>query len=152
MNMTFVTLSIAALATWEIIEIWRHSSLMAKWRAITETWDNFFGRVLHCAFCLTPWVSWFVCLIVVVPVPAWDGTLATIAVPIVTLSQFVVLGFAVARLANIGNDLTRDKCRTPNSDAMTEDTVETVVSDVDADDAKILETLFAKYSRNTEKS
>ena len=33
-------------------------------------------------------------------------------------AKLVVLGFAVSRLANLGNDVFHDKCRTPKADAL----------------------------------
>ncbi len=50
-------LLIAALATWEIVEIWHHSDLMAPWRARAELVENKLGKVLTCMFCLSPWVA-----------------------------------------------------------------------------------------------
>lgn len=153
MNLTPFTLIVAALATWEIIEIWQHSSLLAGWRAITETWNNFFGRVLHCMFCLTPWISWLVCLIMIVPVPPWDGSFANVAVQVVTLAQFIVCGFAIARLANIGNDLTHDKCRTPNRDMSAEVISQALMADLAKEsieaDTELLEPNFDYRRQHT---
>lgn len=120
MPVTFVTLVVAALAVWEIIEIWRHSALLSGLRARTELWENKIGQALHCAFCLSPWMAWLVCLTLFVPVPAEDGPATAwgvVTAVVVGFAQFVVLGFAVARLANLGNDLTRAYCRTPNRTA-----------------------------------
>lgn len=151
MNITYPNLTIAALATWQIIEIWHHSSLMARWRAITQTWDNFFGRVLNCMFCLTPWVSWLVCSIVFVPVPPWDGTFANLAVEIVTLLQFVILGFAIARLANLGNDLTRGYCLTPNTSTTVLQVDDTTKPAVANDDDDVLDAVLSGFDSHYDK-
>lgn len=55
--MTFIELLIAALATWEIVEIWHHSELLSPWRARIELMENKLGKLLTCMFCLTPWVA-----------------------------------------------------------------------------------------------
>ncbi len=81
-----------ALAVWEIIEIWRHSALFADWRARVELWEGSFGYMLRCSFCLSPWVAFF-CV-----VAGFDSLLYALG---------------IARLANLGNDLTHAFCRTP---------------------------------------
>ena len=96
----------AALATWQIIEIWKHSSVMADLRATTETWEGFLGDLLRCGFCMSPWVGG-ICImsLMLSTLPdAWGfpGEMASISVK----------AFAVARLANLGNDLGYKYCRT----------------------------------------
>jgi hypothetical protein len=113
-NVSLVELLIMSLAVWEIIEIWRHSSLMASWRARAELLEGRLGELLRCGFCLAPWVSWCVCLVVLLPAPDkkedfWDWT----SWAAVWSMKLLILGFAVARLANLGNDLTHAVCRTP---------------------------------------
>jgi len=98
--MSIIHLIVASLAVWEIIEIWRHSSLFASWRARVELWEGGLHGWLHellmCAFCLAPWVAFATCVSLHVP-----------------LLRLLVYAFAVARLANLGNDLTHSFCRTP---------------------------------------
>jgi len=100
---------VAALATWQAIEIWRHGSIFHDWRARLEAREEgFFTDLLLCAFCLSPWV----------------GTLSVIAVFSLAfgsdnfewhyLAAVPFLGLAAARLANLLNDLGRPYCRTPN--------------------------------------
>lgn len=99
--MTIDELVIAALAVWEVIEIWRHGSIFASWRAHVELWEGWLGQLLRCGFCLAPWVSWLLVL--------WLLLLARIHVAF----GLIPYGFAVARLANLGNDLAHAWCRTP---------------------------------------
>ena len=98
-------ITIAALATWEIIEIWHHSLLFAPLRSRVELWENKLGELLGCPFCLAPWVGALsvsiLCGAELLGWPIWQ--------PLV----LVWYSFAVARLANLANDYFKDKCRTP---------------------------------------
>ena len=92
-------LIVAGLATWQIVEIWHHSLLMAPLRAHAEMWNNKLGELLSCPYCLSVWV-------------------ALLCVPLLTFaegygSREVLLAFAVSRLANLGNDVFKPYCRTP---------------------------------------
>lgn len=187
MNINLVEVLVASLAVWEIIEIWKHSALLAAWRARAELLEGNWNLLFHCGFCMTPWVSWAVCLAVVAcptdklvsseavgeglwlglfllsvaatvllavrafrGMRAWKKDLAgtrwemmpiflwltAVAMGLFTFAhtlvglltatacygiffmtasflKLTVLGFAVARLANLGNDLTHAWCRTP---------------------------------------
>jgi len=106
--MSFLDLVTCALAVWEIVEIWKHGTIFASWRARVELWENSFGTLLSCGFCLAPWCSWLVLFIAFVPL-AENSLWAQLQVGI----RLTVYGFAVARLANLGNDLTHKWCRTP---------------------------------------
>lgn len=90
---------VAALATWQILEIWQHSSLMAPLRARTEMWVNKIGELLSCPFCLSPWVS-LLCVVIIYDVAGY-GLVGT-------CMANVIRAFAVARLANLGNDFLRN--------------------------------------------
>jgi hypothetical protein len=94
-----MTLLIAALATWQIVEIWHHSLLMAPLRARTEMWNNKLGELLSCPFCLSVWVGLF-CTAGVTFAAVYD-------------LEYVILAFAVSRLANLGNDVFKSYCLTP---------------------------------------
>lgn len=98
-----LTLLIAALAAWQIIEIWHHSELLANKRAEAEARGDMLGKLLACPFCLGPWVS-LLCLIVLAIPEVWH---------IGFLLQAAVKSMAASRLANIGNDLFYDFSRTP---------------------------------------
>jgi hypothetical protein len=181
---SFGNLLIAAFATWSIVEIWHHSSIMATWRAKTQLWENKLGELLACPFCLSVWVGFVTAGIMYIDLPAatnndlfvspfgWLLVLATLgwwgvaaflsmscyehytltndksafrsmwffvggivaslvlavvlAVTVlpagamlgvwyvtVLVAKVLTVGFAVARLANLGNDLTHKWCRTP---------------------------------------
>ena len=90
---------VAALAAWQIIEIWHHSSLFAPLRARTEMWTNKLGQLLVCPFCLSPWVA-LACV-------------TCLSVPEVWLASWIVYAFAASRLANLGNDIFKQFNLTP---------------------------------------
>lgn len=174
MNVTLVELVVAALATWQVVEVWHHSSLLAPLRARGELLEGRAGELLACPFCLTVWVAvgaavvllagnppargdagegvlWFLQLLgswlgmAVAAVLAELGlrgrvreavktrvvywltlALAGLAVwglwrpgwewavyGLLVLLKVALLALAVARLANLGNDLTHGWCRTP---------------------------------------
>lgn len=135
-ELTLTELLIAALAVWEIVEIWRHSLLFADWRSRTEVRVDRFGELMQCNFCLSPWVA----AVAVVALLAVDiqshhsrDTLLYWVIEIVwwvwTILRIGIYAFAVARLANLGNDLFYDYCRTPKHNKLLP-----FVEDVDADD------------------
>ena len=95
-----VTLLIAALATWEALEIWRHSSIMAPWRARAEIYEGRFGELLRCPFCLAP----------------YTGLTCLLALQEPLVLAWAVKALAIARLANLGNDVGHAWCRTPRHD------------------------------------
>jgi hypothetical protein len=94
---------IAALATWQIIEIWRHSLLFAPLRSVTEMWVNKLGELLSCPFCLSPWVA-MICLALL---QVQDYGLAGL------VGSLTVKAFATSRLANLGNDFFKQWTLTP---------------------------------------
>jgi hypothetical protein len=96
-------LIVAALATWQIIEIWHHSLLFAGRRAVVETWTGKLGELLVCCFCLSPWVA-LLCVLILQS----QGTGL-----VVWFAKAVIMALAAARLANLGNDYFYTVCRTP---------------------------------------
>lgn len=96
---------VVALACWEAIEIWRHSSLMAPCRAEVETWEGpVLGRLrslLECPFCLAPWTALVLLVCGTTPLLSW-----------------IVPVLAIARLANLGNDVFHAWCRTPRENRL----------------------------------
>lgn len=94
---------IAGLATWQIVEIWHHSMLLAPLRSRTEMWDNKLGELLGCPFCLSVWIGWLTLTILNVA----DSRLAFL--------NILIQGLAVSRLANLGNDVFKSFCRTPST-------------------------------------
>lgn len=101
--MSAVELIVAALATWQIVEIWHHSLLFADWRSITEMWDSKLGELLGCPWCLSVWIGFICC-------GALHLTSLSLIGPCV---EIVLYGFAVSRLANLCNDFFKSYCRTP---------------------------------------
>jgi hypothetical protein len=102
---------VAALAAWQIIEIWHHSKLMASPRSTVETWTGFFGGLLVCPFCLSPWVS-AICLSCLA-LPDIVGELGFGYRLASLVANGTIHVFAVARLANLGNDVFKQFCKTP---------------------------------------
>jgi hypothetical protein len=101
-------LIVAALATWQAIEVWHHSSLTSGLRARSEAGVGFWADLSRCAFCLSNWVG--PCCVLILSLAASWWPLAWCAWP----AAIIVHGLAVARLANLGNDLTKAYCRTPD--------------------------------------
>lgn len=96
---------VTALATWQIVEIWRHSSMpfIARWRASLEAEDSAWSEIARCPFCLSPWVAGTItCILHLVDYP---GGWSLLLVP--------VEAFAASRLANLANDFFHSKTRTP---------------------------------------
>lgn len=114
MNLT--TAIIVALATWQAVEIWHHSYLFAGWRARVEIWENAFGDLLGCPFCLAPWVAFILLVLLTVSSePTGDGYIRWH-----WGIDLIVMALAASRLANIGNDLIGRRCRTPKADQLPE--------------------------------
>ena len=107
-------IGIAALATWQSIEIWHHSALFAGLRARVELWEGWIGDLLQCPHCLGPWVA---CghlgllmagqLLPELGAAEWAGFLV----------QLPGGALAACRVAQVCNDLTHGFCRTPKIDA-----------------------------------
>jgi len=114
MDLTPWQLIVASLATWEAVEVYHHSSLFAPVRARAETIENKLGSLLTCPFCLCVWVA-FVAVLGVGSDPSGLGFWSWLAV-----AAFKVFGYglAVARVANLGNDLTHHWCRTPRDNKL----------------------------------
>lgn len=98
-----MNLIVAALATWQIVEIWHHSSLMAPARSIVELWDNKLGELLRCPFCLSVWTALFCTLCLNLTEFGLTSR----------ITECVIYAFAVSRLANLGNDFFHSCNRTP---------------------------------------
>ncbi len=110
----FLVLIIAALATWQTVEIWHHSALMALPRSHAQLIDGFVGKLLTCPFCLSVWVGGFF--------------IASASVSVVLLEKhYVIAGvlllspantLALSRLANVANDLMYHQTRTPKENRL----------------------------------
>lgn len=107
MNPIFWVL-VCGLAVWEIVEVIHHGTIfvaLRKWcmdrlsippDTLPARVKYWFASLISCPFCLSVWVSLFCVLCLF---SYW--------------TQLIVLVFAVARLANICNDVGYAVCRTP---------------------------------------
>lgn len=109
-----IVLFLVALATWQGVEIWHHSALMAIPRSYAQNLDGFVGRLLTCPFCLSVWVSGIFTLIGLTTV-----VLVKAGYPmpgLLLIAPLLVLGGS--RLANLGNDGFYGQCRTPKENKL----------------------------------
>ena len=107
--MTLTSLIVSALATWQIIEILNHSSIMSPWRAKVELWrDGRIKELFSCPFCMSPYVALF-CLF-------WVSM--STAHPLCGIMEIVIWAFAASRLANFFNDAGHSLCRTVRHDEL----------------------------------
>lgn len=105
-----IMLPIIGLATWQAVEVVRHSELFAEARAAASNddpwflpadWDElgingFINALVLCPWCLSVWVAlWFTLL------------------SFTSLGALVITALAASRLANVCNDLSYPACRTP---------------------------------------
>jgi hypothetical protein len=119
--MLLTELIVAALAVWEIIEIYHHSSLFASARARVELLEGKIRTLLTCPFCMSTWVAWILVLppmfaARLAPAEAEALALAGLGWLFLALWRWIIYGLALARLANLGNDLAHARCRTPRAD------------------------------------
>lgn len=94
-------LIVAALAVWQIVEIWHHSTLFAACRARIELQSSLAASLLRCPWCLSVWVGLLFATLLSI-----DGNVSRVG-------GIVCLGFAASRLANLGNDVFHYCNRTP---------------------------------------
>lgn len=112
--MSLLNLVTAAMAIWQVVEIWHHGQLFADWRSRVETWaagvKGWVGNLLTCPWCLSVWVGFLVC-----------GNLLLSDALGAPWVAFFPYAFAASRLANVGNDLTHHWCRTPKVGAVVDE-------------------------------
>ena len=108
---------VCAFAIWHAVEVYHHSKLFEGIRAEVESWESgrdeflinriliWLSELMQCPFCLSLWVA-------IVLVFLW-------ATPL----RFSVVILAAARGANLLNDLTHHRCRTPGSSNVRRDDV-----------------------------
>lgn len=100
--MDLSVLLLCGLATWQIVEIWRHGSIFSRARmraeALAQSNSAFhlLGELLICPFCLSVWVGFI-----------------TYGLWCVPFANLIVVGFSISRLANLGNDFAYTKTRSP---------------------------------------
>lgn len=124
-----INIVIAALATWQAVEIWHHSVLLAPWRAITELWENKLGELLACPYCLSVSVAWLNTGVLMVAdyrlvarlQPYLCSELQTGLQFLLALFVLLIHGLAVSRLANLGNDVFKPFCLTPHPEDVLEE-------------------------------
>lgn len=124
MNTNPVHLIVAALAVWHVVEVWHHSSLFAGWRAWFEVQDNLLARMLLCPFCFSMWVAVVAtpfALPEIEPVTPRDFSFVWVWFGVQKVGFMLMVAFAIARVANLGNDLTHSYCRTPRDQGMPAD-------------------------------
>ena len=104
--MNLIELFVAALAIWQIVEIWHHGELFADRHSKVENWrggvKGWLGVLLTCPWCTSVWIGFLVC-----------GNLELSRALGHSWVAFFPYAFAMSRLANLGNDLTHRWCRTP---------------------------------------
>ena len=98
---TWLELLIGVLAVAECIEVARHGSVwpfagLRAWAQVSNVW---LARLWRCGFCLAPWTAAGILL-------AWGWQ--------DPVSRGLIAALAVARAANLLNDLTYAYCRSPN--------------------------------------
>lgn len=106
--MSALQLVVCALAVWQATEIWHHGKVFQKMReelqAVAST-DNgirgFLAYGLLCPFCISVWFGFLFSVVL----------LNTETVP--TEMLVFVYGLAACRLAQLGNDLSYESCRSP---------------------------------------
>lgn len=118
--MTALELVAAAAATWQAIEIYRHSQqpTVRSCRARLEILGGDLGHLFDCSWCLSVWVGFGLCgwrWAIEVSASAAELHWSLAAVRTVAYGAWFVLvyGLAVSRLANAANDLTHRFNRTP---------------------------------------
>ncbi len=107
--MSPLAILVLALATWQAVEIWRHSTLFVGERAYWQSReDSWLGRMLSCPWCLSVWVAAVLVLWYLSTEPV-----SVISTVTKELLQLPINALAISRLANLANDLTHPLCRTP---------------------------------------
>jgi hypothetical protein len=113
---------VAALATWQFVEILHHSPLFEEHRVISEVRGRFFDNVLSCPWCLSCWVAYIVlCWLLPTFLLDFEGPVVFVTLKVLEILRWPLYALAVSRLANLGNDLTYRFCRTPDRQGKTEE-------------------------------
>lgn len=119
---TVALVTVAALAAWQAVEVWRHSAIMATRRERVRARGGFAADLLGCPYCLSVWAGgacYAAAHLAALHADApWArsgwGRLGCEALRLLLMAP--VGGLAASRLANLGNDLTHGLCRTPRAD------------------------------------
>jgi len=94
--MTLSEIFIAALACWQVVEVWKHSRLSGWLRCRAVKLPGLIGYFFNCAWCFSIWIA--LLLVVALTCHAW--------------SFYFVAVLAISRLANLFNDITHPFSRT----------------------------------------
>lgn len=113
-------LVILALATWQAVEIRRHSPLFEEWDAVRENRPStLLSRLWRCAWCLSAWVGfatyalWTGATLLECSACKSTQTNAFVLLATAFLVKTFLTGLAASRAANMLNDLLHSYCRTP---------------------------------------
>ena len=108
-------LIVLSLATSHVLEVWRHGKILQDWRAWMETQPlgSFVSEAALCTFCFGLWVAWALVFLFYTETPLEEFKKYPPLYIFVLLQRAFVIGLAVARAANLINDLTYGYCRTP---------------------------------------
>jgi hypothetical protein len=100
MTPTFMELAVAVLATWQIVEVWHHSSLTRNVRDLLSLKENTLAQLLLCPFCLSVWVGVGTIVIVLAPYHVYTAseyaTTGTRALAVLLASVVLILASFVA--------------------------------------------------------
>jgi hypothetical protein len=100
---TLLQLLILALGTWQTVEVLHHSKIMYPLRKVEkdtyEATGDIIAEAWGCPFCLSHWVA--------------AGYALGLISPLTSVVSWWLLVLSAVRLANLGNDLTWNYCRTP---------------------------------------
>jgi len=107
-------LLVLGLATNYMLEAWRHGRIFVVLRARWQARSGFVADLLNCSFCLSPYAA-LLCAAV------WYLGAGFLPYPWLIAARLPVLALAVARLANLINDVAHRYCRTPNRESETSD-------------------------------
>lgn len=119
--MSLAQFVILGLAVWQAVEIWHHSAIFAEKRSLLEARGDWLADLTRCPFCLSVWVGMVFAFILnleftITWVPDASVSLAGVAEVLFWFLQsglkLFVYGLAGSRLANLGNDLSYQYCRT----------------------------------------
>jgi len=125
--MSWIELLVLVLAVNEMIELLRHGEgpghLLARFRAFLDESSSGIARMLRCGFCLAPWLGGaLVCWLYWLLPNYYEATDHSPPVDpqAIRLTWISLYGLAIARAANLLNDVTHRWHRTPGSSAWLE--------------------------------
>ena len=118
---------VLGLATWQIVEVLHHSKItlsVRRWSSKSlsvQGFRGFLAQLIECPFCHAHWIAGALVLFTAIPL--------ALGCP---WTKPIVYIFAAVRLANLGNDVFYELCKTPKHDV--EEIDEIVVEEGPSDD------------------